>query len=96
MNAKRWIFDGDLFDRSFTYIADQAPTADAYLINGMCNFRSGPNGLPQRPLHLARKLEQKLGKPVIGHDIALYWQIMKDLKIAPTTSQGQLLESLHA
>ena len=96
VNAKRWIFDGDLFDRSFTYIADQAPTADAYLINGMCNFRSGPNGLPQRPLHLARKLEQKLGKPVIGHDIALYWRLMKDLKIAPTTSQGQLLESLHA
>ena len=28
-------FDGDLFDRSFSYIADQAPTADVYLINGM-------------------------------------------------------------
>ena len=62
----------------------------------MCNFRSGPNGLPQRPLHLARALEHKLGKPVIGHDIALYWRIMQDLKIAPTTLQGQLLESLNA
>ena len=70
--------------------------ADAYLINGMCNFRSGPNGLPQRPLHLARKVEGMLGKPVIGHDIALYWRIMKDLNIAPTTPQGRLLESLHA
>ena len=96
VNEKRWIFDGDLFDRSFSYIADQAPTADVYLINGMCNFRSGPNGLPQRPLHLARALEHKLGKPVIGHDIALYWRIMQDLKIAPTTLQGQLLESLNA
>ncbi len=70
--------------------------ADAYLINGMCNFRTGPNDLPQRPLHLARALEDKLGKPVIGHDTALYWRIMKDLGIAPTTPQSQLLESLHA
>ena len=96
MNQKRWIFDGDLFDKSFTYVAEQAPEADAYLINGMCNFRSGPDWLPQRPLHLARAMEAKLGKPVIGHDIALYWRIMKDLNIAPTTPQGRLLESLHA
>jgi hypothetical protein len=96
VNAKRWIFDGDLFERSFAYVAEQAPQADAYLINGMCNFRSGPDGLPQRPLHLARDMEAKLGKPIIGHDIALYWRIMKDLGIAPTTPQGSLLESLHA
>jgi maleate cis-trans isomerase len=61
----------------------------------MCNFRSGPNGLPQRPLHLARAMEARLGKPVIGHDTALYWRIMKDLGIAPTTPQSQLLESLR-
>jgi hypothetical protein len=96
VNEKRWIFDGDLFDKSFTYVAEQAPSADAYLINGMCNFRSGRGGLPQRPLHLARDMEAKLGKPVIGHDTALYWRIMKDLEIAPTTPQSALLESLHA
>ncbi len=96
LNAKRWIFDGDLFDKSFAYVAEQAPSADAYLINGMCNFRAGPDGLPQRPLHLARAAEANLGKPVIGHDTALYWRIMKDLCIAPTTPQSHLLESLHA
>ena len=96
VNAKRWIFDGDLAQKSFEYVAEQAPTADAYLINGMCNFRSGPNGLPQRPLHLTSMLETRLGKPVVGHDTALYWRIFKSLGLAPVTPQGLLLESLHA
>lgn len=96
VNARRWVFDGDLAEKSFDYVAEQAPDADAYLINGMCNFRTGPNGLPQRPLHLTRKLEARLGKPVIGHDTALYWRVYKTLGLAPVTPQGQLLESLHA
>ncbi len=94
VNARRWIFDGALAEKSFAYVAEQAPGADAYLINGMCNFRTGPNGQPQRPVHLEAGLETMLGKPVIGHDTALYWRIMKDLGIAPTTRQGRLLESL--
>ena len=96
VNEWRWVFEGDLAEKSFLYVAEQAPEADAYLINGMCNFRTGPNGLPQRPVHLARDLEAKLGKPVIGHDTALYWRMFKTLGIAPVTPQGQLLESLHA
>ncbi|MDJ0639514.1 MAG: hypothetical protein QNJ20_11810 [Paracoccaceae bacterium] len=95
VNAERWVFEGDLAAKSFAYVAEQAPDADAYLINGMCNFRSGPDGLPQRPLHLARELEAMLGKPVVGHDIALYWRIFKDLSLAPVTPQGRLLESLR-
>ncbi len=95
INACRWVFDGDLAFRSFEYVADQAPAADAYLINGMCNFRSGPNGLPQRSVHLARALEERLGKPVVGHDTALYWRVFKTLGLAPVTPQGQLLESLR-
>jgi len=95
VNEKRWVFEGELAVKSFDFVAEQAPNADAYLINGMCNFCSGPNGNPQRPLHLAKKLEGRLGKPVIGHDIALYWRIMKDLQIVPTTPQGKMLESLH-
>ena len=95
VNDCRWVFEGDLALKSFEYVAEQAPDADAYLINGMCNFRSGPGGLPQRPLHLTRTLEAALGKPVVGHDTALYWRIFKDLGIGPVTSQGQLLESLH-
>lgn len=96
VNEKRWIFDGCLAEKSFAYVAEKAPNAEAYLINGMCNFRTGPNGLPRRPVHLERQLERMLGKPVIGHDSALYWRIMKDLEIAPVTPQGKLLESLNA
>ncbi|MEM6481483.1 MAG: hypothetical protein AAF922_15760 [Pseudomonadota bacterium] len=96
VNEERWIFDGDLAERSFDYVAEKAPHADAYLINGMCNFRSGPDGLPERPLHLTRVLEGRLGKPVIGHDTALYWRIFKSLGITPTASHGRLLESLNA
>ena len=96
VNACRWVFDGDLAAKSFDYVAEQAPEADAILINGMCNFRTGTNGQPQRPVHLTRMLEDRLGKPVIGHDTALYWRIFKSLGLAPATPQGQLLESLHA
>lgn len=89
-----WCFDGDLAERSFAYVAEQAPQADAYLINGMCNFRSGPGGLAERPVHLETRLEAMLGKPVVGHDTALYWAIFRTLGLAPTTAQGRLLSSL--
>lgn len=96
VNAHRWIFEGDLALKSFEYVADKAPHADAYLINGMCNFRSGPNNQPERPLHLTTTLEAALGKPVIGHDTALYWRVFKTLGLAPTIARGALLESLNA
>lgn len=96
VNAKRWVFDGDLASKSFAYVAEQAPDADAYLINGMCNFKSGLNGIPERPLHLTESLEAMLGKPVIGHDTALYWRIFKSLSIKPEGSHGSLLETLNA
>lgn len=89
-----WCFDGDLAEKSFAYVADKAPQADAYLINGMCNFRSGPDGLAERPVHLETRLEEMLGKPVVGHDTALYWAMFRTLGLAPTTSQGRLLSSL--
>ncbi len=96
INEQRWIFEGGLALRSFLYVAERAPEADAYLINGMCNFRSGPGGLPQRPLHLAVELEDALGKPVLGHDIALYWRVFRTLGLAPEGWHGQLLDGLHA
>ena len=96
VNAKRWIFDADLAEKSFLYTAEQAPDAEAYLINGMCNFRSGPGGIPERPLHLTPSLEQLLGKPVVAHDTALYWAIFRDLGIMPEGRHGALLESLDA
>lgn len=88
VNAKRWIFDGDLAKKSFEYVAEQAPEADAYLANGMCNFRSGPSGLPERMLHQTPMLEALLGKPVVAHDTALYWRIFKSLSLKPTGQQG--------
>jgi len=89
-----WCFDGDLAETSFAYVAEQAPQADAYLINAMCNFRSGPGGLAERPVHLETRLEAMLGKPVVGHDTALYWAMFRTLGLAPTTAQGRLLSSL--
>ena len=94
VNAKRWIFEEDLAYKSFAYVAEKAPNVDAYLINGMCNFKSRTDGIPQRPVHLETKLEAMLGKPMVGHDTALYWRVMKKLGIAPTTEQGKLLGSL--
>lgn len=97
LNEQRWIFDGDLARKSFEYVAEQAPEADAYLANGMCNFRTGPNQLPQRMLHLTPELEQLLGKPVVAHDTALYWRLFKSLSLVPVGSKndhGQLLSQL--
>ncbi|KNG94878.1 hypothetical protein [Pseudaestuariivita atlantica] len=94
VNAKRWIFDGELAARSFAYVAEKAPEAEAILINGMCNFRTGPNGQPQRPLHLIPQLEAAIGKPVIGHDTALYWRIFRSLGLRPEGAHGRLLEAL--
>ena len=91
-----WCFDGDLAEKSFAYVAEKAPQADAYLINGMCNFRSGPDGLAERPVHLETRLEAMLGKPVVGHDTALYWAMFRTLGLGPTTQQGRLLSSLSA
>lgn len=94
VNACRWCFDGDLASKSFQYVADKAPAADAYVINGMCNFRRDGDGLARRPVHLEVGLEAMLGKPVISHDNALYWRVFKTLGIAPVTPQGSLLSSL--
>ena len=75
-------------------MADKAPNVDAYLANGMANFRRESDGLAQRFVSLEVGLEKYLGKPVITHDNALYWRIFKTLGLAPVTNQGCLLSSL--
>ena len=45
VNAQIWCFDGDLAAKSFQYVAEQAPRAEAYLAAGMCNFRRPGDGL---------------------------------------------------
>ncbi|MEO1193926.1 MAG: hypothetical protein AAFY02_19375 [Pseudomonadota bacterium] len=89
-----WCFEEDLLWKSFDYTAEQAPKVDAYLINGMSNYRRPSDGLAQRPCHYEVALEERLGRPVIGHDSALYWRLFKTLGIAPVTAQGSLLSSL--
>ena len=95
VNARIWCFDGDLAEKSMLCVAEQAPNADAYLANGMCNFRRESDGLAQRFCSLEVGLEALLGKPVITHDNALYWRIFKTLGLAPVTGQGSLLSSLR-
>ena len=89
-----WCFDEALLWKSFDYVAEQAPDVDAYLINGMSNYRRPQDGLARRPVHHTKALEARLGRPVIGHDTALYWRIFKTLGIAPVGAQGILLSSL--
>lgn len=89
-----WCFDGDLAEKSFAYVAEKAPNADAYLANGMSNYRRASDGLAQRFVSLEVGLESMLGKPLVTHDNALYWRMFKTLGIAPVTQQGQLLSSL--
>lgn len=89
-----WCFDEDLLWRSFDHVAEKAPNVDAYLINGMSNYRRPADGLARRPVHHTAALEARLGKPVIGHDSVLYWRVFKTLGLAPVTPQGRLLASL--
>ena len=93
-NECTWIFPGDFAERSMAYAAEQAPDADAIVVNGMPNFRR-PDGLPQRIVSLDKALESEIGKPIISSDTALYWRIFKTLGVAPVGQHGQLLSSLQ-
>ncbi|NOD64831.1 MULTISPECIES: hypothetical protein [unclassified Ruegeria] len=90
-----WCFDEALIWKSFDYTAEQAPNVDAYLINGMSNYRRPSDGVARRPVHHTAELEKRLGKPVIGHDTALYWRLFKTLGLAPTSYHGQLMATLE-
>jgi hypothetical protein len=96
VNRCVWCFDESLLWRSFDYVSSKAPNVDAYLINGMSNYRRPSDGLAQRPVHHTEALEDRLGKLVIGHDTALYWRIFKTLGISPEIKLGRLLSSLEA
>ena len=89
-----WCFDEELLWKSFDFVANKAPNVDAYLINGMSNYRRPSDGLARRPVHHTAELEKRLGSMVVGHDTALYWRLFKTLGIAPAEAQGKLLASL--
>jgi len=94
VNQQIWCFDCDLAAKSMAYVAEKAPNVDAYLANGMSNYRRQGDGLAQRFVSLEVELEKLLGKPLITHDNSLYWRIFKTLNISPVTKQGRLLSSL--
>jgi maleate cis-trans isomerase len=94
VNELSWIFPSEIAEKSMRYAADQAPNADAIVVNGMSNYR-GDDGLPRRIVSLAAQLEEMIDKPVISADITLYWQIFRTLGVAPTGQHGSLLRSLQ-
>lgn len=95
VNALTWIFPGDLAQRSMRHVVEQAPDAQAIVVNGMPNFRNA-SGLPQRMATLEAELEADVGVPIISSDSALYWRIYKTLGIGPRpdVKLGALLSSL--
>ena len=93
VNNLNWIFPGDLFKKSMLYVAEQAPDAEAIIINGMPNFRNA-KGLPVRPVNLIKDMEADIGLPIIASDNALYWRIFKTLELKPMGEYGRLFETL--
>ena len=93
VNALSWIFPGEMAARSMERIAERAPGVDAYVVNGMPNFRRA-DGLPQRMVALERELEALVGKPIVSSDSALYWRLFKTRGLAPTGRHGRLLSTL--
>jgi maleate cis-trans isomerase len=95
VNQLTWIFPDDLAAKSMQYVAEQAPTADAIVVNGMCNFRNA-QGIPERMVSREVELEKLVGKPIVSSDVALYWNIDRSLGTQPLGRHGQLLSSLEA
>ena len=93
MNDCTWIFPGDLAQKSMLYVAEQAPDADAIVVNGMPNWRRA-DGLPQRTVSLVDEMESMTGKPLVSSDFALYWNMFKSLGVAPEQAPGRLLSTL--
>ncbi len=95
VNDCHWIFPHELAQKSMEYVAEQAPAADAIVVNGMPNWRRASDGQPRRALHHVQGWEASLGKPVVSSDFALYWNIFRTLGIAPEGEHGTLLGTLN-
>ena len=93
VNEQVWIFPGEMAEASMLRVAELAPKAEAFVVNGMPNFR-GDDGLPRRVVSLAADLEAAVGKPIVASDTALYWRLFKTLGVAPLGQHGRLLASL--
>ena len=93
VNEQTWIFPGDMAAESMKRLAEKAPNVDAFVVNGMPNFRRA-DGVPQRMVSREVELEALVGKPIVSSDSALYWNIFRSLGTKPVMQQGKLLSSL--
>ncbi|MEL7544671.1 MAG: hypothetical protein AAGJ70_12945 [Pseudomonadota bacterium] len=94
VNAKTWIFPHTDAVRSFEVMMERAGDVDAFVVNGMPNFRRA-DGLTERMVSREVELESLTGKPIISSDSALYWNIFRTLGVSPTGERGTLLMSLN-
>lgn len=93
VNDLTWVFPEDAATRSFERIAELAPKVDAYVVNGMPNFRRA-DGITERMVSREVELEMLVGKPIVSSDSALYWRIFKTLGISSTKRLGALHTTL--
>ena len=91
--TKFGFFPGELAKKSMEYVCEQAPEADAIVVNGMPNFRRSDE-LPQRMVSLEKELEDHISKPIVSSDSALYWRIFKTLEVTPIGENASLLSTL--
>ncbi|MEM6422638.1 MAG: hypothetical protein AAF698_08620, partial [Pseudomonadota bacterium] len=98
VNALTWIFPEEVAGQSMERLAERAGPVDAFVVNGMPNFR-GADGLPRRMVELEIGLEARVGRPIVSSDTALYWRIFKTLGLAPPGNtegrHGRLLSLLR-
>lgn len=93
-NARHWCFPESFAVESVVRTAELAPDADIIVINGMPNFRRDDNGLAERAVHHIEAMEAAVGKPVIASDTTLYWALLRELGVTPTSQPGELLGRL--
>lgn len=93
VNDCHWIFPDEVAIESVMRTAEQAPDAEAIVVNGMPNWRR-PDGIPERTVHRVEAMEAAIGKPIVSSDFALYWAIFRTLGIRPEHAPGVLLSTL--
>ena len=75
---------------------DVARHAKLHLLDTLgCGLAAHATGVAGEGREAMAELGGEPQATVIGHDTALYWRIMKDLGIAPTSPQSALLETLR-
>jgi len=78
---------------STTRALESGSRASAVVVTGMPDRRR-EDGLPQRTLMLAPRLEAALDVPVVSADLARYWAIFHGLGISPRRGTRSVLAML--